>query len=98
MFRRAFFVPGELLLNLEPETGGAYMAEPRENVVETLLRENDEFRRLHREHSDYEKRLEDLCGHHFLSDQEKIELVELKKKKLLLKDRMLEISEASLPH
>jgi len=74
------------------------MAEYREDVTENLLRENDEYRRLHREHSAFEKRLEDLCGNHFPSDQERIELVDLKKRKLLVKDRMLEISEASLSH
>lgn len=53
-----------------------------------LLASNDEFRRLVQEHSQYSQRLENLIQKRFLSDDEKLEEVRLKKLKLRLKDQM----------
>jgi uncharacterized protein len=60
-------------------------------LKERLVRENAEFRRMHEEHQDYERRLADLTGKAFLSDSERLEERELKKKKLVLKDGMYRI-------
>lgn len=57
-------------------------------LKELMLRENIDFRRLHEEHRGCEKRLEDLQSKSFLTEEEKLEERELKKRKLALKDRM----------
>lgn len=57
-----------------------------------LHEKDDEFRRLDEEHRRHEARLADLQSRSYLSDEEKREEVELKKRKLFLKDRMAEIA------
>lgn len=57
-------------------------------VREELLASNDEFRRLCHEHAQYAQRLDSLIGKRFLSEDEKVEEVRLKKLKLRLKDEM----------
>jgi uncharacterized protein YdcH (DUF465 family) len=57
-------------------------------VRDQLLASNDEFRRLAQEHSQYSQRLEALTQKRYLSDDEKLEEVRLKKLKLKLKDQM----------
>jgi len=57
-------------------------------VRDQLLATNDEFRRLAQEHSEYQQRLESLIQKKYLSDDEKLEEVRLKKLKLRLKDQM----------
>jgi uncharacterized protein YdcH (DUF465 family) len=57
-------------------------------VREQLLASNDEFRRLANEHSQYQQRLENLIQKKYLSEDEKLEEVRLKKLKLRLKDQM----------
>lgn len=61
-----------------------------------LVRENEEYRRLHEKHQDFEEQLADLAGKAFLSDQEQVETTRLKKEKLRLKDRMAAIARAYL--
>lgn len=53
-----------------------------------LLASDDEFRKLATEHSQYANRLESLTQKRFLSEDEKMEEVRLKKLKLRLKDQM----------
>ncbi|MFQ5789946.1 MAG: DUF465 domain-containing protein [Acidobacteriota bacterium] len=60
-------------------------------VKEFLLRENKEFQRLATKHQELEERLHLLMGKVFLSDEEKYEEVTLKKKKLVLKDKMADL-------
>jgi uncharacterized protein YdcH (DUF465 family) len=60
------------------------MLTPREQ----LLTGHDEFQRLVQEHSQYSQRLESLTQKRYLSDDEKLEEVRLKKLKLRLKDQM----------
>jgi uncharacterized protein YdcH (DUF465 family) len=60
-------------------------------LKDRLVRENAEFRRLHEEHQVHERRLEDLKSRPFLSDAERVEERELKKRKLALKDGMYRI-------
>jgi uncharacterized protein len=57
-------------------------------VREQLLASNEEFRKLADEHSNYSQRLESLTTKKFLSEEEKIEEIRLKKLKLRLKDEM----------
>lgn len=57
-------------------------------VREQLLASNDEFRRLASEHSQYAQQLESLIQKKYLSEEDKIEEVRLKKLKLHLKDQM----------
>ena len=54
-----------------------------------LLTGHDEFQRLVQEHSQYSQRLESLTQKRYLTDDEKLEEVRLKKLKLRLKDQML---------
>jgi hypothetical protein len=60
------------------------MLTPREN----LLTSQDELQRLAQEHSQYSQRLDSLTQKRFLTDDEKMEEVRLKKLKLRLKDQM----------
>jgi len=55
---------------------------------EVMLRENDEFKKLHQQHQKYEKELEKFKDKSYLTEDEKLKEKELKKKKLVLKDRM----------
>ncbi len=60
-------------------------------LKELMLNENADFRRLHDDHQACEKRLEGLQGKSFLNEEEKLEVRELKKRKLALKDRMYQM-------
>jgi uncharacterized protein YdcH (DUF465 family) len=53
-----------------------------------LLASNDEFRKLAQEHTQYAQRLDSLTIKRYLTDDEKLEEVRLKKLKLRLKDQM----------
>jgi uncharacterized protein len=56
-----------------------------------LLASHDEFKRLVQEHSQYSQRLESLTEKRYLTEDEKLEEVRLKKLKLRLKDQMLNL-------
>lgn len=62
------------------------------SVRDELLLENEEYRRLDAQHHEYESRLADLTAKVLLSDEEQVEEVTLKKKKLQVKDRMQAIA------
>jgi uncharacterized protein YdcH (DUF465 family) len=53
-----------------------------------LLQTNEDYRRLAAEHQSYSEQLEKLSCRPHLNDEEKIQEVMLKKRKLLLKDQM----------
>jgi hypothetical protein len=61
------------------------MASP---VREELISASEEFRRLTQEHQQYSQRLDSLIQKRYLSDDEQLEEVRLKKLKLRLKDEM----------
>jgi uncharacterized protein len=53
-----------------------------------LLASHDEFRKLVQEHTQHSQRLESLTQKRYLTEDEKLEEVRLKKLKLRLKDQM----------
>jgi uncharacterized protein YdcH (DUF465 family) len=53
-----------------------------------LLASHEEFQKLVGEHTQYSQRLDSLTQKRFLTDDEKLEEVRLKKLKLRLKDQM----------
>ncbi len=57
-----------------------------------LVRGDEEYRQLEAQHHDFESRLGELAGKAVLSDEEQVEEIMLKKRKLQLKDRMQEIA------
>ena len=57
-------------------------------VRDQLLASNDDFRQLAQEHTQYSQRLEALTQKRYLSEDEKLEEVRLKKLKLRIKDEM----------
>jgi uncharacterized protein YdcH (DUF465 family) len=57
-------------------------------VRDQLLASNEVFRKLAEEHSQYSQRLDTLVTKRYLSEEEKLEEVRLKKLKLRLKDQM----------
>ena len=63
------------------------MAEAQD-LKNLLLETNDEFRRLASMHHELDERLVVLESKHYLSSDEQVEEVTLKKKKLHLKDQM----------
>jgi len=65
------------------------MLTPREN----LLTGQDALQRLVQEHSQYSQRLESLTQKRFLTEDEKLEEVRLKKLKLRLKDQMQSLNQ-----
>jgi uncharacterized protein YdcH (DUF465 family) len=58
------------------------------SVREQLLASHEEFRRLAQEHTHYSQRLDSLIEKRYLTEDEKVEEVRLKKLKLRLKDQM----------
>jgi len=58
-----------------------------------LLTSHDTIQRLVQEHSQYSQRLESLNQKRYLSEDEKLEEVRLKKLKLRLKDQMLTLEQ-----
>ena len=56
------------------------------------VRGDEEYRQLEAQHHEYESRLGELAEKAVLSDEEQVEEITLKKKKLQIKDRMQEIA------
>jgi uncharacterized protein YdcH (DUF465 family) len=61
------------------------------DISQMLYEQNQEYRSLFDEHRSLESRLIELSSHRYLSDNEQIEEVTLKKKKLALKDKMQQL-------
>ncbi len=60
----------------------------QESLIDRLMAENEEFRRLRSEHQGYEHELDALNGNPTLSADQHWRMSELKKLKLMAKDRM----------
>ncbi len=58
------------------------------NAQDLLMRECEEFQQLSQRHHELDTRLSALTEKLILSDEEKVEEVTIKKKKLVIKDRM----------
>jgi uncharacterized protein YdcH (DUF465 family) len=61
------------------------------DLKEELLRSDEEFHDLVAKHHELEDRLHELTAKQYLSEPEQVEEVNLKKRKLQLKDRMEDI-------
>ena len=59
-----------------------------DTLKEELMGQDAEFRELAKEHRRYEERLSELSSLSYPSDEEQLEEITLKKKKLALKDQM----------
>jgi uncharacterized protein YdcH (DUF465 family) len=59
-----------------------------DSLKEQLMVTDPEFRELAREHGRYEERLSELSSLTYPSDEEQLEEITLKKKKLAVKDQM----------
>lgn len=59
-----------------------------EEIKEYLISNNTDFRHLVEEHQSFDNKLRELEKQPYVSGQEQIELVQLKKRKLFLKDQM----------
>ena len=57
-------------------------------VRDHLMATHEQFKKLVNEHTQYSQRLESLTQKRFLSEEEQLEEVRLKKLKLRLKDQM----------
>jgi uncharacterized protein YdcH (DUF465 family) len=64
------------------------VSSPTEAIREQLMANNPEYQRLHQEHARYAAQLEQLAARQYLTEDEKIEEVRLKKLKLRVKDQM----------
>jgi uncharacterized protein YdcH (DUF465 family) len=77
-----------LLAVLHPTLQEVPMSQNPGSIKESLLVQNEEYRRLDEQHHEYESRLMALTDKVVLSDEEQVEETTLKKKKLQVKDRM----------
>ena len=59
-----------------------------EEIKEQLMSSSVDFRRLAEEHHSYEDKLQEIHSHPHMSEQDHLEEINLKKKKLQLKDQM----------
>ena len=64
------------------------MSTPTEAIREELMANNEEYRRLREQHTHYASQLNQLASKNFLSEDERLEEVRLKKLKLKAKDQM----------
>ncbi|MGI8813431.1 MAG: DUF465 domain-containing protein [Pyrinomonadaceae bacterium] len=62
-----------------------------EAVKDELLRNNSAFRDLVHQHQNYEERLVELAHLNYPNDDEQVEEITLKKKKLLIKDEIYQM-------
>jgi uncharacterized protein YdcH (DUF465 family) len=62
-----------------------------QDLKSVLLSTNEEFSQLAAKHHELDDRLHQLTAKHYLSEPEQVEEVNLKKRKLQIKDRMEEL-------
>ncbi len=71
--------------------GGAQMASKEEELIERLMRENEEFLKAKQVHAELARQLDELEKKPFLTPQDELDVKILKKKKLAYKDQMEKI-------
>ena len=71
------------------------MSQDAGSLRDVLLAQSEEYRRLDQQHHEFENRLMALTDKIVLSDDEQVEEITLKKKKLQVKDRMEAIARES---
>ena len=71
------------------------MSQDAGSLRDVLLVQSEEYRSLDRQHHEFESRLMALTEKVVLSDEEQVEEITLKKKKLHVKDRMEAIARQS---
>ena len=64
------------------------MATAAREIHEILMTNNPEYQRLAQEHSQYEARLDELTKQTYMNQEDLLLEIELKKRKLRLKDEM----------
>jgi len=64
------------------------VSSPTEAIREQLMANSEEYQRLRQEHARYVAQLEQLAARHYLTEQEQLEEVRLKKLRLRVKDQM----------
>jgi uncharacterized protein YdcH (DUF465 family) len=64
------------------------MASSPQDLKFHLMAVDEHFRKLADQHKTYDEQLQQLADKHYLSEQEKVEEIRLKKLKLRLKDEM----------
>ena len=62
-----------------------------EELIERLMRENEEFQKAKQVHAELAKQLDELEKRPFLTPQDELDMKILKKKKLAYKDQMEKI-------
>ena len=62
-----------------------------EELIEKLMRENEEFSKVKQAHTQLANQLEELEKKSFITPQDEVEIKIIKKKKLALKDQMEKI-------
>jgi uncharacterized protein YdcH (DUF465 family) len=70
---------------------GGEMTTREEELIERLMKEDEEFLKTKQSHSQLSKQLEELEKKPFLTPQDEMEIKIIKKKKLALKDQMEKI-------
>jgi uncharacterized protein len=61
---------------------------PTEAIREQLMASSEEYQRLHQEHTRYASQLEQLASKPYLTEEDQLEEIRLKKLKLRVKDEM----------
>jgi len=67
------------------------MTTKEEELIERLMRENEDFLKAKQAHTQLAKQLDELEKKPFLTPQDEVEIKILKKKKLVCKDQMEKI-------
>jgi len=67
------------------------MTTKEEELIERLMRENEQFLKVKQAHNQLAKQLEELEKKPFLTSQDETEIKIIKKRKLALKDQMEKI-------
>lgn len=62
-----------------------------EEIIEILKKENEEFNRLYQEHRMLDSQLAELSKKPYLTAEEEVEVIRIKKEKLNKKDKIAEL-------